>query len=320
MKTINKLVSIITPVYNGEKYIERCIKSVIDQSYDNIEHIIVNDGSTDNTINVCRKYEKKIKLLSKENAGVSLARNLALKEARGEYVLFVDADDWLEKDMCLKLVKAIEMDNASIAICAYNNFYENTNTIEQCNLINSNKKGFIEQITDANSNFGGFPWNKLIRKNDIKVYFDEDVHYYENLLFFVQNYKNKTSYSIVNECLYNYCINDTSAVHSKKYNIKKLSSLEALSKIIPLLPDSSIDSHKVFFMNSYFNNLYSIKMYCPNNIDKINKYKILLDMYYKDIISSKKVSNNCKMKIIIMKKFNFIYIIFKKVKERYNGK
>lgn len=316
MKPNNKLVSIITPVYNGEKYIERCIKSVINQSYDNIEHIIINDGSTDRTLNICRKYKKQIKLVTKENEGVSLARNFALNEARGKYVLFVDADDWLEKDMCLKLVNAIENDNSSIAICAYNNFYENTNNFEQCYLSNSTNKGFIEQITDASSNFGGFPWNKLIKKEDIKVYFDKDVHYYENLLFFVKNYENGTRYSVVNECLYNYCINDTSAVHSKKYNIKKLSSLEALSKIIPLLPESSIDSHKVFFINSYFNNLYSIKRYCPNNINKVSKYKKLLEKYYKDIINSKKVFHNIKIKIFIMKKFNFIYFVFKKVKER----
>ena len=316
MKEKKGLISIITPVYNGEKYIERCIISVQNQTYKNIEHIIVNDGSKDETLKICKKYEDKVHLISKKNEGVSKARNIALSEAQGEYILFVDADDWLEENMCELLVNEIEKEKCDIVVCGYNNYYENTNKLEpiMLNYSLTNNKGFKELITDENTNFGGFPWNKLIRHNIIHKNFDEKVHYYENLLFFLENCENDVSFSIVNKCLYNYCINDNSAVHSKKYNIKKLSSLESLMKIIPLLPNETLINHKIFFINSYFNNLYNIKKYCPEYKDEIIKYKNVLKKYYNEIIKLKNVSFKSKIKLFFMKNLNFIYSIYKNLK------
>lgn len=309
-------ITIITPVFNGEKYIERCILSVLNQTYKNIEHIIVNDGSSDKTKEICEKYKNKITLINKENGGVSKARNEALNLINSDFVLFVDADDWLEKTMCEKLVTKALNSKSDIVVCGYNNYYENTQKIEKVILKDDKNSNFLELITDAKSNFGGFPWNKLIKSSIITKKYDDSIHYYENLLFFLENCNEKTSYSIVNECLYNYCINATSAVHSKKYNIKKLTSLDALINVIKLLPEKSVQSHKIAFINSYYNNLYQIQTNYKNNILDIKKYDDVLNDYYIDIMKDTKVKLIVKIKIFFMKNIYFAYYLFKKAKEK----
>ena len=97
-------ISVIIPVYNGEKYIQRCVDSVLNQTYSDIEIIVINDGSTDNTENILKSYSN-IVLINKENEGVSKARNTGLSLAKGDYVYFCDADDYLEKNAFEILIK-----------------------------------------------------------------------------------------------------------------------------------------------------------------------------------------------------------------------
>lgn len=107
---MDPIVSIVVPAYNVEKYMERCIRSVLAQTYDAFELIIVNDGSTDATEAICTSFAKdeRIKLISKQNAGVSAARNTGLQHCRGKYIVFLDADDTLDRAACEKLVAAME--------------------------------------------------------------------------------------------------------------------------------------------------------------------------------------------------------------------
>ena len=98
---MNPLVSVIIPVYNVEKYLRRCLNSVIDQEYKNIEIILVNDGSTDNSLEIAISYkekDKRIKVFSQENQGLSAARNMGLDKSHGEYITFIDSDDYVSKD------------------------------------------------------------------------------------------------------------------------------------------------------------------------------------------------------------------------------
>lgn len=110
-------VSIIVPIYNVEKYIERCIKSLISQTYRDIEILLINDGSPDDSKTICEKYEKidkRIKLYNKENGGLSDARNYGLKRATGEYILFVDSDDYIESNAVEVLISEMQKDNLDI--------------------------------------------------------------------------------------------------------------------------------------------------------------------------------------------------------------
>ena len=120
------LVSVIIPAYNVETYIKKCLDSVFSQEYENLEAIVVNDGSTDNTAGIISQYasDSRLKYIDGKNAGVSAARNAGMDAATGDYLAFVDSDDYLEPGMYKKLIAAISESEADIAVCDYNLVYE----------------------------------------------------------------------------------------------------------------------------------------------------------------------------------------------------
>lgn len=163
------LISIIIPVYNVQDYVEKCIKSVIKQTYENLEIIIVNDGSTDKSGEICKKYEKidnRIKIIEKENGGVSSARNIGLKIAKGKYIGFVDPDDYIDKDMYELLYDNIKKYNADISICNFylvrenNIFHRNLNTSD---ILVFNKKEALQNLI-KNREISDHASNKLYKK------------------------------------------------------------------------------------------------------------------------------------------------------------
>lgn len=125
------LISVIIPVYNGEKYIKRCINSLINQTYKNIEIIIINDGSKDNSINIIKEIsekDKRIIIIDKENQGVSIARNAGIEKASGDYIMFVDVDDWVKTNMIEQMYKVIKKENVDIVKCNSINEFNNKAT------------------------------------------------------------------------------------------------------------------------------------------------------------------------------------------------
>lgn len=115
-------VSVIVPIYNAEKFIHKCINSLINQTYKDLEILLIDDGSTDNSYILCKEYsqkDKRVRLIHKENGGVSIARNYGIEKACGDFIMFVDSDDWLEADACEKLVNNAVSRNADIVFCNY---------------------------------------------------------------------------------------------------------------------------------------------------------------------------------------------------------
>ena len=164
---MKELISVIINVYNGEKYIEKCLDSIINQTYKNLEIIIVNDGSTDNTLNICQKYEdKRIKIINQKNIGLSLSRNVGLDNASGEYVYFIDCDDFVEKDVIEYLYKLSKKYNASVSTCNPMDIYDYNFKVkkqkEKIEIIS--KKDMLKKIL-LSSNRAGTIWNKLIKKD-----------------------------------------------------------------------------------------------------------------------------------------------------------
>ena len=128
----NRKVSIVVPVYNVENYISRCINSLIKQSYKNLEIVLVDDGSTDLSAKICDEYKKidsRIKVIHKKNGGLSDARNFGIDNCTGEYICFVDSDDWIEKEMIKTLIENIVDTKSDIAICGRYRAYENKEKI-----------------------------------------------------------------------------------------------------------------------------------------------------------------------------------------------
>jgi len=121
-------ISIIVPIYNSEKYLKRCIESILKQTYTNIELILINDGSEDKSLEICEEYKKndeRIIIVNKENEGVSVARNIGIEKATGELISFVDADDYLEATFLQELLDIMEKYNVNYVACGYNTVYDN---------------------------------------------------------------------------------------------------------------------------------------------------------------------------------------------------
>ena len=117
---MKELISIIVPIYKVEKYIAKCIESLIEQTYSTYEIILVNDGSTDNSLEICnsfKKRDKRIKVYTKENGGLSDARNYGLKKAVGSYICFIDSDDWVDNDFIEVLYNLLKKNKCDISIC-----------------------------------------------------------------------------------------------------------------------------------------------------------------------------------------------------------
>lgn len=166
---MKETISIIVPVYNVEKYLKKCIESIINQTYSNLEIILVDDGTKDNSGMICDEYAQKdnrIKVIHKENGGLSDARNAGMRMATGEYIAFVDGDDYIENDMYEFLYNELKKENADISICNRYLAYENgtIKNIEKhkTRKILNNVEGLIE--LNSFTSFDMAVWDKLYKK------------------------------------------------------------------------------------------------------------------------------------------------------------
>ena len=162
------LISIIIPVYKVEKYLEKCIQSVINQTYENLQIILVDDGSPDNCGKICDEYAKKdhrIEVIHKSNGGLSDARNKGLEIAKGEYIGFVDSDDYIEADMYEVLYNLLKQYNADVSICNFYTVSQGKISIKNAdNGINEyNRIEILKEIL-LDRNIQSYAWNKLYKK------------------------------------------------------------------------------------------------------------------------------------------------------------
>ena len=184
------MVSIIIPAYNAEDYVDRCIESCLSQSYKDIEIIVVDDGSKDQTVNICKKYsDSRLKVIEKSNEGVSCTRNVGLSHAKGDLILFLDADDFLYEDCCARVVSEMTSD-IDLMVFGYNsvtkNGIESTSCPDRKYIYNKdNICDCLVQLKSMNCLFTC--WNKVYRKEKINVLFDEQMTFAEDSVF-VLNY------------------------------------------------------------------------------------------------------------------------------------
>lgn len=164
------LVSIIVPVYKVEKYLEKCIESILAQTYKNIELILVDDGSPDNCPSICDRYagkDSRVIVIHKQNGGLSDARNIGLNIARGDFISFIDSDDFVSPDFCELLLRAIIRDNADMAVCNYLRTDENYNLIQEKNVDLPFKNECISPEKFMQGYFGKHGWYYVVVWNKI---------------------------------------------------------------------------------------------------------------------------------------------------------
>ena len=221
-------ISVLMPVYNSEKFLEETVQAVINQSYTNWELILVDDGSTDNSKKLCdelRKKENRIKFIDKKNTGVSDTRNVALKNAKGQYVVFVDSDDLIHKDYLKLLVNSMNKYNTDLSVC---NFIErkisSTGKVDDINREFCPKEVMeMSEMKDYIMDFGNSGllnplWNKIYKREIIEnnnITFDEKVETGEDFIFNLQYFRKTKKISFIKEMLYYYIRRNNNSITYK---------------------------------------------------------------------------------------------------------
>lgn len=229
----NILISVIVPIYNMEKYLSCCIDSILAQSYSNLEIILVNDGSKDSSLVICEAYaqkDKRIKIIDKPNGGSSSARNAGLDIADGDYISFVDSDDWIEPNMYEILANTVESIKQYGSEIIRFNAYRNQEILNP-SVLNGEYSGdkLINEVilpTIGSKEFGGtfimgVPWLNLYKRDYIEKYNFRYIldNRLEDRLFTVSVFMNAKSIYFINDVLYHYIVNENSLTNS--YNQKQ---------------------------------------------------------------------------------------------------
>ena len=300
-------VSVLVPIYNSEKYIKRCLESIINQTYKNLEILLIEDGSEDNSYNIIKKYQEKddrIKIYQIVNNGVADARNKAVENSTGEYITFVDSDDYIEKDYIETLYSNLKKYNSDIAVCNCYNIIEETN-------IKTYKTFGIDKVQEY-TNFQAVenlfyylflrhsPWGKLYKKevwNNIIFPIGKN---YEDLAILYKLFLNSNKIIYIPEEKYNYVIRKGSIVHNeiRKSDIEAIleytkAILEDIKKNYPNLTPSAE------YLTGYLSLVLwrkipegKYKEYLKNVEDNIKKYRW-------KIIKNKKVNKKQKLLFIL---------------------
>ena len=317
-------LSIIVPVYGVEKYIDKCLNSLVKQSLKEIEIIVVNDGTKDNSQKIIDKYVKKypdkIKSYMKENGGQGSARNYGLKKATGEYIGYVDSDDFVEKDMYKKLYNKAKENNYDIVVCGNYNVSEDYQ--------NKNIDAFINNYnTDLENIFFGkmAVWNKIYKRDILiknKLEFKEKV-WYEDLAFTLKAIMNSNTFAFIDEPLYDYLIREGSTMNNS--NVKRnLEILEAFNDILSYIQHNKKEEYfsKIEFLaidHIYISAI--VRVLKAEADDKVKRETInkLIDYMNKKFPNYKNnkyintLSKNRKIiyKLINIKMYGLINLIFK---------
>lgn len=296
---MNKKLSIIIPVYNGEKTIEKCITSIVNNDYKNIEIIVVNDGSKDRTLEILESIQKKetrLKIISQKNSGVSKARNTGIKNSTGDYIFFVDSDDYIEKSSIKFLMANIE--NYDILIFGYQ-AVENEKVLEIRKLKNEIWDGnnICKNVFD-NLSYGVYIqalWNKIYRRTLIEdINFNSDYIVSEDTDFNIQCFDKATKIKILDYIGYNYNIVQYRTKYREGIIDSHIKISEELLNYFKDIKDSKRIISK-FLYNSLFYDLLAItnskKLKVKEKFDKYNyikKQDILSKLDSKEGLTGKK--------------------------------
>lgn len=305
------LLSVIVPIYNMEKYLDRCIQSILKQTYSKLEIILVDDGSNDLSYKICEKYKSKdcrIKIYQKQNGGLSDAKNYGISKASGDFITFVDADDWIDERMYEVMLKHMKEKKADISICGRYIEYENGKSDKWVNekFLEMNKK---ESLIYLNSfyDFDMASWDKIYRKelfNNLDFPFGkkcEDA--YTTYLLFEKS--DKIIYIPI--CFYHYFQRSGSISRNNKLNLDYIYAAKAqMEYFIKNYPDLVFagETNYAFSIKSIFQVSIERKIKLDNEFKKMIKDS---KKYTKTIFTNKYISIKKKITFMLYAYFNFLY-------------
>ncbi len=234
-KTSQPEITIIIPAFNSDRTIHRCLNSIKKQTFANFEAIVINDGSTDNTVDKIKQSissDHRFKLINQTNMGVSVARNAGLKKAKGNYICFVDSDDTIQPNFLEKLYSAIISNKADLAICNMNFVYGNhINRPIKAPFRILDRTQYARALVEG---IEGYLCCRLYHNSVIRnLYFQPNISYQEDFLFNVEALEKIHKVVTIEDFLYNYTQTGTSA--STQNNLHRITALEADKKILHII-------------------------------------------------------------------------------------
>ena len=304
-------VSVIVPVYNVKKYLRKCLDSIIGQTLKDIEIILVNDGSTDSSLSICEEYaekDKRITLISKENRGPSHTRNTGLKTAKGEYISFVDSDDYIEENMLEKLYNLGQESSADIIFCNHDIISFNTFKGKPYPYPTGKTVYASEFAKNTNYFLGGnimTVWGKIYRRDFLSennIFFNDNIRFYEDFPFSSLCMEKAESICGTDEVLYHYVLRDNSL--SNTYFFKYLDIFCNLNKEI--LENYEKMSHEEF-------ETYIFRYLCGNKklpyrkMTRKEKIKVIRIVRETDFVN-KQFFNHSAKDINIKNLFTFYFL------------
>lgn len=290
------MISIIIPVYNAEKFLERCLSSVLGQTYENIEVIAVNDGSTDHSLKIMQQYADKdtrIKIISQENAGVSAARNAGLEICEGEFIIFIDSDDWIESNMLEILLRNLQANRADISCCQYDHGDVN---IDRCEMWNRNEaiKRFL-----IHKQLNGSLVNKVFSRKSISgKRLDCTIKYGEDALFLWEVLLGVDSIVVSDEVLYHVTLHDDSATGGGSYKPIRRDCLRVWSAIAEdarLISAEFESMARAQLANMAFFSIYAMAYYGYRDKADEHRFKQVLKEHFADFLHACFISKGVKV-------------------------
>lgn len=231
------LISVLIPAYNVESYLSQCLESIVNQTYKNFHVVVVDDGSVDNTYGVAKEYAERypsVEVIHQDNLGVSSARNVLLSYAKGDFVIFVDSDDWIEPDMLERMLNKIHDTGADIAVCGNVKEFPGQTlyapVVDQERMVEGQEE--VVKTLIFHKELNGSLCNKLVpRKYYEGLTFRKDIWYGEDCLFFWQAINRGVKrICFMSECMYHYRMNEQSISH-EPFNYKKMTGHEVWKQI-----------------------------------------------------------------------------------------
>ncbi|NFO13453.1 glycosyltransferase [Clostridium botulinum] len=316
---MNIEISVVIPIYNVERYLEKCLESVVSQNFDSYQVILVNDGSTDSSEKIAKKFVKKykrFKIVNKTNAGLGAARNTGLQHCSGKYVVFIDSDDYIEKDYLYTLYNSVKPNNSDMAICSFEKIFENKNK-SIVNMLNIDCDKTYSGIDTLKllfkSKISCYAWDKIYKR---KLFNDNNIKYcegrlYEDIFTTIKLISSCRRISFVNKPLYKYRI--------RNGNITSEKTLKAINDFNYAVQEVNIylkKNHWGLFISEEMKNfnitymLSSLDMLCVYSNYKIalfyKKYKenfnnIYLNYALRDILFNRQINNWVKRDYILLK-------------------